>query len=107
MDSSSSWLWTIHTFFSAHSSAVSALHGLGFPFLSSITLRHAETSSSGFSGVEWLQLFGIILALILSGLSSATETALTSVSRIKIKNLAAEGDVAARKIEQLLTEPNK
>jgi magnesium and cobalt exporter, CNNM family len=56
---------------------------------------------------EWLQLFGIIIALILSACSSAAETALTSVSRIKIKHLVEEGNRTAQQIERLLAEPNK
>lgn len=107
MDSSSSWLWSIHTFIAAHSSAVSAHASPTAHFLSFTALQQAPGSSSGFTGIEWLQLFGIIIALIFSALSSATETALTSVSRIKIKNLVSEGDPAAKKIEQLLSEPNK
>jgi putative hemolysin len=107
MDSSSSWLWAIHAFFTAHSVPVSAYSSPAVRFLSSAALQQAATPASGFTGIEWLQLFGIIIALIFSALSSATETAMTSVSRIKIKNLVAEGDSAAKKIEQLLSEPNK
>ena len=40
-------------------------------------------------------------------LASAAETALTSVSRIKIKNLVEEGDTTAQQIEHLMAEPNK
>jgi CBS domain containing-hemolysin-like protein len=60
-----------------------------------------------WTSVEWLQLIGIFIALILSACSSAAETALTSVSRIKIKNLVEEGDTTAQQIEQLLAQPNK
>ena len=91
MDSSSSWLWAIHTFFTAHSAPVSAYSSPAAHMFSSAALQQASTPSSGFTGIEWLQLFGIIIALIFSALSSATETAMTSVSRIKIKNLVAEG----------------
>lgn len=54
----------------------------------------------------WVQLIILIVALILSALSSASETALTSVSRIKLKNLIEEGDQRAIEIDQLLSNPN-
>jgi Mg2+/Co2+ transporter CorB len=44
--------------------------------------------------------------LILCGIASAAETALTSISRIKLKNLVEEGDERAAEIERLLAEPN-
>src|SRR5262249_3363082 len=40
-------------------------------------------------------------------MASASETALTSVSRIKLKNLVEEGDKKAVEIEQLLANPNR
>lgn len=59
-----------------------------------------------FDGSAWLQLIVLIGMLLLCGVASAAETALTSVSRIKLKNLVEEGDQRAREIEQLLAEPN-
>lgn len=59
-----------------------------------------------FDAEAWLQLIILIIALILCGLASASETALTSVSRIKLRNLAEEGDQKAIQIERLLAEPN-
>jgi putative hemolysin len=59
-----------------------------------------------FDGSAWLQLIVLFGTLILCGVASAAETALTSVSRIKLKNLVEEGDQRAREIEQLLAEPN-
>ncbi len=53
----------------------------------------------------WL-IAALIVALILSSLTSASETALTSVNRIRIKNLAEEGDQRARQIEDLLKNAN-
>lgn len=54
----------------------------------------------------WLQLAVLLATLVLCGIASAAETALTSVSRIKLKNLLEEGDKRAIEIEQLLSEPN-
>ena len=59
-----------------------------------------------FDAEAWLQLIILIIALILCGLASASETALTSVGRIKLRNLAEEGDQKAIQIERLLAEPN-
>jgi putative hemolysin len=59
-----------------------------------------------FDGSAWLQLIVLVGMLLLCGVASAAETALTSVSRIKLKNLVEEGDQRAREIEQLLAEPN-
>ncbi len=54
----------------------------------------------------WLQLILLVIMLVLCALASASETALTSVSRIKLKNLVEEGDKKAAEIEQLLANPN-
>jgi CBS domain containing-hemolysin-like protein len=54
----------------------------------------------------WLQMFIMIVALVVCAIASAAETALTSISRIKLKNLVEEGDKQAASIEQLLAKPN-
>jgi putative hemolysin len=59
-----------------------------------------------FDGVAWLQLIILVIALILCATASAAETALTSVSRIKLKNLVEEGDPQAAELERLLAHPN-
>src|SRR5579875_1630956 len=59
-----------------------------------------------FDAEAWFQLILLIVCLILCALASASETALTSVSRIKLKNMAEEGDKKAAEIEQLLANPN-
>src|SRR5579884_3105099 len=59
-----------------------------------------------FDAAAWLQLAVLIGTLILCSIASAAETALTSVSRIKLKNLVEEGDPLAIQIEKLLAEPN-
>ena len=59
-----------------------------------------------FDAAAWFQFFLLCIMLILCALASASETALTSVSRIKLKNLVEEGDKKAREIEQLLANPN-
>ena len=59
------------------------------------------------SADAWLQLVVTVVALVLCAVASASETALTSISRIKLKNLVEEGDKHAEKIEHLLNDPNK
>ncbi len=59
-----------------------------------------------FDSEAWLQLFVMVVTLFLCGVASAAETALTSISRIKLKNLVEEGDPKAAEIEVLLSEPN-
>jgi putative hemolysin len=53
-----------------------------------------------------VQLIVLVVALIASAISSASETALTSVNRIRIKNFAEDGDPRAQQIEKLLEKPN-
>lgn len=59
-----------------------------------------------WNGELGTQLIILLVALLLCALASAAETALTSISRIKLKNLVEEGDQSALKIDQLLAEPN-
>src|SRR6266480_1619158 len=55
----------------------------------------------------WLQLIILVISLFLCAMASAAETALTSISRIKLKNLVESGDEQAIEIDRLLTDPNK
>src|SRR6266851_741262 len=64
------------------------------------------TAAFQFDTQAWLQLTILIISLILTAVASATETALTSVSRIKLRNLAGEGDKKALELERLLAQPN-
>ncbi|HEX4715435.1 MAG TPA: hemolysin family protein [Ktedonobacteraceae bacterium] len=59
-----------------------------------------------FDTAAWFQLTLLVIMLILCALASASETALTSISRIKLRNLVEEGDKKATEIEQLLANPN-
>jgi len=55
----------------------------------------------------FIQLIGFFFLLSLSALTSMTETAFTSVNRIKIKNLAKEGVKRAVILEKVLEEPSR
>lgn len=75
------------------------------PGLASIAAAiHAQPPSLDVTA--WVQILILLVALLLSGVSSASETALTSLSRIKLKNLVEEGDKKALEIDRLLANPN-
>ncbi len=61
----------------------------------------------GFTGADWALLAGVIAALIIAAASAAAETALTSVSRIRIRNLAEEGDRRAQRIRRAIERPDQ
>src|SRR3989449_9641328 len=75
------------------------------PDLSSIAAG-IDFQIPAFTPEAWFQLILLVLALICCAAASAAETALTSVSRIKLKNMVEEGDKKAQEIERLLAEPN-
>ena len=60
-----------------------------------------------FTSEQWLQVAILVISLFLCAMASAAETALTSISRIKLKNLVESGDEQAIEIDRLLTNPNK
>lgn len=59
-----------------------------------------------FTSEAWLQLTILIVSLFLCAMASAAETSFTSISRIKLRNLVAEGDAEAAEIDKLLANPN-
>src|SRR5258708_18562463 len=56
---------------------------------------------------HWVELFGIVFCFSLAGLASGTETALTSVGRMRVRYLAEEGSPAARTLQRLQRDPNR
>ncbi len=71
-----------------------------------LTRAASDFAVPTFDSGAWLQLFILVVALIFCGFASASETAFTSVSRIKLKNLVEDGDKKAAEIERLLAQPN-
>ncbi len=59
-----------------------------------------------FTTEAWLQFTIMIVSLFLCAMASAAETSLTSISRIKLRNLVEEGDAQAAEIDKLLANPN-
>src|SRR5437667_12597656 len=72
----------------------------------SVVRASAASQVPQFDFEAWLQLIVLIISLILCAMASAAETALTSISRIKLKNLVEEGDKKALEIESLISKPN-
>src|SRR6266849_5087337 len=82
--------------------------GIAGNVMATLAVVHAVAVSQSpqFDIAAWLQLIILIISLILCATASAAETALTSVSRIKLKNLVEEGDKKAQAIELLIAQPN-
>lgn len=56
---------------------------------------------------QWILIFVLIALLILSGFFSASETAYTSINRIRLKSMEAAGDKRAKKAIKLLDSYDK
>ncbi len=82
--------------------------GLAGVVVAALSAIRAATASQvpQFDIEAWLQLIILIISLMLCTTASAAETALTSVSRIKLKSLVEEGDKKALEIERLIAKPN-
>ena len=56
---------------------------------------------------QWVEAVAIVVCFALAGLASGTETALTSVGRLRVRYLAEEGSRAARILQRLQRDPNR
>jgi putative hemolysin len=56
---------------------------------------------------QWVEAVAIVVCFVLAGLASGTETALTSVGRLRVRYLAEEGSRAARILQRLQRDPNR
>jgi putative hemolysin len=56
---------------------------------------------------QWIELVAIVVCFVLAALASGTETALTSVGRLRVRYLAEEGSRAARILQRLQRDPNR
>ena len=64
-----------------------------------------SANQASFASIDWLLVVLLLAALFLAASSAAAETALTSVSRIKLRKQAEEGDVRAQRTLLLLEHP--
>src|SRR5439155_12128917 len=54
----------------------------------------------------WLELLTIAIALVLAALAASAETSLTSISRVRLRQLVEQKNAAAIVIERLHKDPN-
>jgi len=59
------------------------------------------------TGQEIVELIVLIACFILAALASGTETALTSVGRLRVRFLAEQGSQAAAILQRLRADPNR
>jgi len=59
------------------------------------------------TGQEWLEVIVMVLCFGLAAMASGTETALTSVGRLRIRYLAEQGSKAAATLARLRSDPNR
>src|SRR5437667_8360893 len=56
---------------------------------------------------EWMEVIVMIFCFVLAALASGTETALTSVGRLRVRYLAEQGSQAAAILQRLRADPNR
>src|SRR5438132_9411872 len=56
---------------------------------------------------EWFEVILLIVCFIVSALASATETALTSIGRLRVRFLAEQGSKAAAILQRFRADPNR
>ncbi|MGA7910636.1 MAG: hemolysin family protein [Candidatus Dormiibacterota bacterium] len=59
------------------------------------------------TGQEWVELIVLVLCFFIAALASGTETALTSVGRLRVRFLAEQGHKAAEILQRLRADPNR
>src|SRR5438477_2115561 len=59
------------------------------------------------TGQEWMEIIVMLLCFVLAALASGTETALTSVGRLRVRYLAEQGSQAAAILQRLRADPNR
>src|ERR1700756_535965 len=59
------------------------------------------------TGQESIELIVLIVCFFLAALASGTETALTSVGRLRVRFLAEQGSQAAQILQRLRADPNR
>src|SRR5579872_4294165 len=59
------------------------------------------------TGQEWVELIVLLACFVVAGLASGTETALTSVGRLRVRFLAEQGSQSAQILQRLRADPNR
>src|SRR5207302_1005258 len=56
---------------------------------------------------NWVELFILVICIFLAALASGTETALTSVNRLRVRHLAEDGSPRAATLQRLQQDPQR
>ncbi|MGH7762458.1 MAG: hemolysin family protein [Candidatus Dormibacteraceae bacterium] len=59
------------------------------------------------TGQEWIEVIVLVVCFFVAALASGTETALTSVGRLRVRFLAEQGSQAAGILQRLRADPNR
>ena len=59
------------------------------------------------TGQEWIEVIVLVVCFFVAALASGTETALTSVGRLRVRFLAEQGSQAAGILQRLRSDPNR
>jgi magnesium and cobalt exporter, CNNM family len=59
------------------------------------------------NGQETVELFVLVVCFVIAALASGTETALTSVGRLRVRFLAEQGSQSAQILQRLRADPNR
>src|SRR2546421_10555780 len=59
------------------------------------------------SAQSWAEVIILIACVVVAAVASATETAMTSVGRLRVRHLAEEGSRAAAVLQRLQQDPNR
>jgi putative hemolysin len=59
------------------------------------------------TGQEWVEVVVLVVCFFVAALASGTETALTSVGRLRVRFLAEQGSQAAGILQRLRADPNR
>src|ERR1700687_4969633 len=56
---------------------------------------------------EWIEVVVLIVCFVAAALAAGTETALTSVGRLRVRFLAEQGSKSAAILQKLRSDPNR
>jgi putative hemolysin len=59
------------------------------------------------NGQDWVEVIVMLFCFVLAAMASGTETALTSVGRLRVRYLAEQGSRAAAVLQRLRADPNR
>src|SRR5437660_12378661 len=59
------------------------------------------------SAQSWVEVTILAACVVVAAVASATETAMTSVGRLRVRHLAEEGSPAAAVLQRLQQDPNR